>query len=531
MVLKIRPEFMPCSRLGGVFPQQKLPLGSTVRVATAIAGARAPALPVTPATDTAYAPVDQATTTAGQAREPGEMVTPATDTAYAPVDQVTTTAGQANEPGEMDVPATDPTFGPDESIRSEGRPEGNASGVEGALSGSCTIGTGLARSQLLTTVSAAALLAEDIPQRDWIFGQLLLSEAVSMVVGPPGSGKSTYALMSGCAVAAGKEWNGDEVPFARSVIYVSAEDSRHEVARRLEGIRQVMGIGPDALARFHVVAGQPIQIGAGDDVAGAMSSGAGELLRLVSSIGAAVVIIDPLVEAHGCDENNNAEMHRVIATLRTIAQRGNCSVLVVHHAGKGIPIAGDQNLSRGASSVVGGVRAIRTILPIDETVAGQFGISPELASGLVRVDGAKTNYSSLGGTTVLRMLGVTINNGDTVGVLEPVPIQTAPGIENRSPPAPDRHAIALAAAEMIVENISVNKFAELLLRDRPDLFPGVTCKDPSKPSEKVRNQIISAIQSFPDAGLWTLRVYEMSGRGGNGKSLCIEKIVKPGNQN
>src|SRR5439155_12407120 len=68
-----------------------------------------------------------------------------------------------------------------------------------------------------------------------------------------------------------------------------------------------------------------------------------------------VLILDPLVEMHTAEENDNTALRSVLAEFRALAVRRKMAVIILHHSRK--PLAGhapgDPDTLRGASSIVG----------------------------------------------------------------------------------------------------------------------------------------------------------------------------------
>jgi hypothetical protein len=73
----------------------------------------------------------------------------------------------------------------------------------------------------------------------------------------------------------------------------------------------------------------------------------GQLLNLVEERKYDLVIIDPLIEFHSCDENSASDMRRVALALRALAEK--CCVVVIHHSSKP-PLQGNMF---GSSRTVG----------------------------------------------------------------------------------------------------------------------------------------------------------------------------------
>ena len=79
------------------------------------------------------------------------------------------------------------------------------------------------------------------------------------------------------------------------------------------------------------------------------------IIERVQAEGIGLLIVDPFVETHDVDENNNAQIKAVAAMWREVARRGDRAVVIVHHTGKppsASPDAwtGSLSASRGASS-------------------------------------------------------------------------------------------------------------------------------------------------------------------------------------
>jgi hypothetical protein len=110
---------------------------------------------------------------------------------------------------------------------------------------------------------------------------------------------------------------------------------------------------------------------------------------------------------------------------RDVARLCDCAVVLVHHTGKPPPAApdgwaGSLSASRGASSLAGVARIMRTLFAMSQSDAGKLGVSDEDRRLWVRLDDAKANLSLVSGAARwFRRVSVTIANGEEVGVLVP----------------------------------------------------------------------------------------------------------------
>jgi hypothetical protein len=90
---------------------------------------------------------------------------------------------------------------------------------------------GAAEVARLETVSAAAVVAMDIPEPTWAVPGLL-AEGLNLIASPPKIGKSWFALQLGVAVASGGEFLGESCEQG-DVLYLALEDSDRRMKKRL----------------------------------------------------------------------------------------------------------------------------------------------------------------------------------------------------------------------------------------------------------------------------------------------------------
>jgi RecA-family ATPase len=238
----------------------------------------------------------------------------------------------------------------------------------------------------------------DIPPRAWVAPQFLLRGAVSVLSGAPGTSKSALVASWATAVALGQPFGGFAPRERGRAIVVNAEDDAIEQRRRLSAVLRAAGAVPRDLAGRLVRVGPValatmIEKGA---LTGALCPTAAldQLEQLIVEHKPDVVCLDPRVELHTAEENDNGALRAVMATFRSIAVRHNVAVLIVHHSKKGTATSvGDPDTLRGASSIVGAARIVLTVTGMTLDEAKNFGLSAAQARHYFRVDGAKANYS------------------------------------------------------------------------------------------------------------------------------------------
>lgn len=137
-----------------------------------------------------------------------------------------------------------------------------------------------------------------------------------------------------------------------------------------------------------------------------------------------VVTIDPLISTHGMSENDNIAMDKLAKTFALIAEQAQCSILLVHHAGKGRSEAG-ADASRGASSLVAAARSVVRAVRMSKDEASHYGIEGEGYRSYVRLYDDKNNRAaSASAWSWTQIVSVPLGNGDseggdTVGVMVP----------------------------------------------------------------------------------------------------------------
>ena len=274
-----------------------------------------------------------------------------------------------------------------------------------------------------------------IPRRPWIVPRYLLRGSISLLIGAPGAAKSLLALTWGIALALG-ESHEDFAPIAKSrVVICNAEDDLDEQRRRISAALRQFGAAPadlgDRLMRLGPVRVATLMrrsVTGGFEKAEAFA----ELSRTVAERGVDVLVLDPLVEMHELDENSNGELRKFIAAIRAFAIEAEIAVVLVHHVRKGAVIPGDMDAARGASALIGAVRAAWTLAAMSESDAETFNIPKDRRSYFARLDDAKANYGPASAPRWFEKMVIQIANGEALPALVPwsPPVPRAASAEN-----------------------------------------------------------------------------------------------------
>jgi hypothetical protein len=297
-----------------------------------------------------------------------------------------------------------------------------------------------------------------IPQRPWIARGYFLRGAVTVLAGMGSAGKSSLCVAWACAVALGLP-HGRFLPAPlpeapqegaprRKVLVYNVEDDDTEQKRRFSASLRQFGAYPRDLAGRVLRCG-PASIGTlleRDSFTGAVqfTEAWHALDALVATQKPDLVVLDPLVELHTAEENDNTALRQVIAHVRGIAQRHGCAVVLVHHTRKGAE-AGDMEGIRGAGSIVGAARIALTAAPMTKEEADTLGVPVDLRRRFFRVDNAKANYSPAGEAVWCELQEYELDNGEMVAAA--VPWEPREGV-SAGPGGVDQDVLALVAAEV-----------------------------------------------------------------------------------
>lgn len=287
---------------------------------------------------------------------------------------------------------------------------------------------------------------KELAQRSFIFGSYLIRKMLSLLIAPPGVGKSNLSLSMAVSVVTGKNILGIPVHERGNVAVINNEDDMDEMRRRLAGILQQHDIKQDELeGKLFLHSGEtyPFQIAKYDAKAQALlEHHKCDLTNNLIENNVSLLIVDPFLETHEGNENDNREMSQVCTWYRKIAQQANCALLIVHHTRKedgksSGGHAGNQDSGRGASAISGVARVVFTLYNMDKDAAKKLGVPEKRKHEYIRLDDAKANLSKISGETKwFKRESVTIANGDSVGVLLPVQLEEKT----------DNHELELVAA-------------------------------------------------------------------------------------
>ena len=257
---------------------------------------------------------------------------------------------------------------------------------------------------------AADLDGEPIPPRQWHVDGLVPSGTVTLLGGDGGMGKSLLSLQLAACTALSRPWLGLPTK-GGPAIYLSAEDDKDELHRRLSAIADAEDVSLSALNALAV------RSLAGDDALLAHAGPGGVLKpsanfqaldRLIATEKPALVLLDTLADLFPGDENNRAQARQFIGLLRGLAIRHACAVVMLSH-----PSQSGMNNGSGTSGSTGWNNSVRSRLYLERVI--QEGNEHNPDARILRTK--KANYGRTGGEIALTWReGVFIADAPTSGL-------------------------------------------------------------------------------------------------------------------
>ncbi|MGO9326514.1 MAG: AAA family ATPase [Steroidobacteraceae bacterium] len=166
----------------------------------------------------------------------------------------------------------------------------------------------------------------EAPRPKWLVKNLLLEGSLAILFGRWGTGKSTFAIELGVAIARALPWHTRKVRGGK-VVYISCE-SPHGVRLRLSAELKNQGITLDDLhGNFLEIAARP-HLGKAEDVQALIAE-----LQAIGPI--ELVVVDTLARAMaGTEENSAKDSSILVGNCQTISEKTGACVMLVHHTGK-----------------------------------------------------------------------------------------------------------------------------------------------------------------------------------------------------
>ena len=244
----------------------------------------------------------------------------------------------------------------------------------------------------LPVFQASTLAGRPIPPRRWHVPRIIPAQTVTLLGGDGGTGKSLLAKQLAVSTALGSTWLGLPVE-AGPALFLTAEDDRDEIHRRLADIVADLAVDLSQLNRLHVVTPadkDDALLAVPDNRRGTLS--VTPLFRQIEAamdeLQPCLVAFDTLADLFGGEENQRAHARQFIGLLRGLAIRYDCTVLLLTH-----PSLSGMASGSGTSGSTAWSNSVRSRLYL-ERVKGDADIEHDADMRVLRV--MKANYDRTG---------------------------------------------------------------------------------------------------------------------------------------
>ena len=260
----------------------------------------------------------------------------------------------------------------------------------------------------LEIMAAADFGDDEPPPRRWHVHRLIPAGEITLLTGDGGNGKSLLALQLAFATATGGDWIAT-IPEPGRVLFLSAEDDRDELHRRLYNIARRKG------RRLSDAADLDVLTLAGRDAVLALPGPKGDMLAptllfqalraKIAETRPALIVLDTLADLFGGDEIKRAHARQFIGLLRGFAVDFGATVVLLAH-----PSLAGMSSGTGTSGSTAWSNSVRSRLYLEK-----MGKEDEDNDGRV-LKTMKANYGRVGEERVLRWQdGVFVPNFEASG--------------------------------------------------------------------------------------------------------------------
>jgi RecA-family ATPase len=252
----------------------------------------------------------------------------------------------------------------------------------------------------LDTTSAATFADCAVPSREWLVEGMIPARNVTLLFGDGGTGKSLLALQLAIAASTNTEWIGLAVT-PSPALFLSAEDDRDELQRRVSDIASADGLPLAGMADLHLATL------AGEDAILGGPTGSDGIVRATPLLegvrckarekGARLIVLDTLADIFGGDEIRRSQARQFISLLRGLAIELDAAVVVLGHPSQSGAASG-----AGTSGSTAWSNSVRSRLYFSRIMTSDGPRAVEGDPDARRLQTMKSNYGRVGQETRLR---------------------------------------------------------------------------------------------------------------------------------
>tara|TARA_R110000751_G_scaffold113248_1_gene212370 strand:- start:454 stop:2628 length:2175 start_codon:yes stop_codon:yes gene_type:complete len=254
---------------------------------------------------------------------------------------------------------------------------------------------------------------EPIQTRPWLMHGMLLENALTLVVGQPGVGKTMLLHMLGYSLATGNDFFGKQVEVRGNVLGLFAEETSNESAIRWAACKQKLGKNDGKYKLFRRGLEHELKLVKFSKDEARATTQYRQLELAIKENNIKYIIVDPLIsfQSGNYDENSNSNMEAYVKNyIVPLALKMGGAVIAGHHTNKLSMVASHDNEllvdnqnalmgARGASSLIGAARFVVALQPMTKKLWDQYfaehitdGSTFIHYTGLIE---AKSNYNMI----------------------------------------------------------------------------------------------------------------------------------------
>ncbi|SFQ30955.1 RecA-family ATPase [Roseivivax halotolerans] len=243
---------------------------------------------------------------------------------------------------------------------------------------------------------ASDLHGQAVPARQWLVPDMIPRGTVTLLGGDGGTGKSLLALQLAVAVVLGQNWL-ERSAASGNAVYLSAEDDRAELHRRLDKITHAAGSSLSALDKLSLcsLAGKDALLATGPDKMGRLNTS--PLFRAVQRAALrekpSLIVLDTLADLFPGNENDRAQARQFIGMLRGLAMATDSAVLLLAH-----PSQHGLSTGAGTSGSTAWNGSVRSRLYLARDTRDGYEPDPDARM----LSTKKANYGPVGGEIRIR---------------------------------------------------------------------------------------------------------------------------------
>lgn len=164
------------------------------------------------------------------------------------------------------------------------------------------------------------------PEAPYLLKDLIMPGGLTVIAGRPKLGKSLLAMSACMAMSAGRPIGMLQPLGVSSTLYFDLEGVEQETAKRLEGMRTMLGWDAALLANIFIYKVRMLEL---------MEAGfLHKVIDLVRAANVQTVVLDTFAASFSGDENAKRDVQRYLNALKEIRVATGCATILVHHVNK-----------------------------------------------------------------------------------------------------------------------------------------------------------------------------------------------------